>query len=212
MNKIYKLTDPITNEIRYIGKTKNKLEKRLYEHCTIRNLSKRNNKNNWIKKLISLGLRPIIDLIEIVDNETNWQEREIYWIDFFIKLNCNLTNGTTGGDGGNGAKRSKEYIEKIIEIKRKNGTLTRSAYCRQKISEALKGKPFSEERNKKFQKYSEEKKRKIIQFDINHVIIEEWGGVRICANTLKINHSGIIRCLKGKQDTYKGFIWEYKID
>ena len=52
MNKIYALKDPISDDIRYIGETKNDLKKRLYEHCTIRNLKEKNHKNNWILSII----------------------------------------------------------------------------------------------------------------------------------------------------------------
>ena len=77
----------------------------------------------------------------------------------------NLTNGTNGGDGGNGAKRSKDYIERFIDIKRKNGTLTRSDECRKRISESHKGKKLSKDHSDKLTAYGEGKKKKIVQYD-----------------------------------------------
>jgi group I intron endonuclease len=208
MNKIYALKDPISNCIRYIGKTKNDLRKRLYEHCTIRNLKEKNHKNNWIKLLLKKNYRPIIILIEEVDS--NWQEREIYWINFYKSIGNNLTNGTDGGDGGNGAKRSKEYIKKLIDIKRKNGTLNRSDECRKKISESHKGKKLSKEHSDKLTAYGESKKKNIIQYDRDGNFIKIWDGIRVCARELGIKHDGIIRCLKNKQKYYKNYTWKYE--
>lgn len=210
MNKIYALKDPISNDIRYIGKTKNELNKRLYEHCTIRNLKEKTHKNNWIKYLLKLNYRPVILLIEEVDY-CNWQEREIYWINFYKSIGNNLTNGTNGGDGSNGCKRSKDCIEKIIDIKRKNGTLARSYECRRKISESQKGKKLSKEHSDRLTAYGESKKKKIIQYDKDGNFMKLWDGIRICARELNIAHDGIIRCLKNTQKYYKDYIWKYEI-
>jgi group I intron endonuclease len=211
MNKIYALKDPISDDIRYIGKTKNDLKKRLYEHCTIRNLKEKNHKNNWIKSLLKLNHRPVIILIEeVVDSD--WQEREIYWIEFYKNIGNNLTNGTNGGDGGNGAKRSKDYIERLIDIKRKNGTLTRSDECRKRISESHKGKKLSKDHSDKLTAYGEGKKKKIVQYDKDGNFIKIWDGIRMCARELNIKHEGIIRCLNNTQKYYKDYIWKYEIE
>lgn len=59
MYKIYSLNDPLTNEIRYIGYTKGSLKKRLKEHIYDSNRNK-SHKCNWIRKLRSVGLNPVI--------------------------------------------------------------------------------------------------------------------------------------------------------
>ena len=57
---IYALKDPLTNEIKYIGKTCNKLKKRLYYH--LYEIKKYNNKKTcWIKSLLNKKLIPIIE-------------------------------------------------------------------------------------------------------------------------------------------------------
>jgi group I intron endonuclease len=92
--KIYGLVDHRNNEIRYVGKTKRQLNKRLYEHIynkrTIRTY-----KSNWITALRKENLNPLIIELEIC-NENNWIEREQYWIN---KID-NLTNLTKGGEDG----------------------------------------------------------------------------------------------------------------
>ena len=57
MVKIYTLSNPLTNEIRYIGKTSQKLEKRLDNH--LYNKSKTYCKS-WIQSLINNNLKPKI--------------------------------------------------------------------------------------------------------------------------------------------------------
>lgn len=123
---IYGLHDPITNEIRYVGKTKQPLKKRLSQHLWVKNISNPH-KFNWIEKLKNKGLKPNIILLEICD-ELNWVEREKYW----IRSIDNLTNLTYGGEDGLffsddiltkisiGVKKAWEdpiYREKMSEIR-----------------------------------------------------------------------------------------------
>jgi len=104
---IYSLKNPITNEIRYIGKTGD-LHRRLQNHISH---SKTHNTRicNWIKSLITNNLLPIIDIIEIC-NDSNWEEREIYWIQYYKDLGFNLVNFRKGG---NEPEPSKKTISKI---------------------------------------------------------------------------------------------------
>ena len=79
---IYKLIDPLTSKIRYIGKTKNSLSVRLSGHLSYSgsNLKLR----SWINSLKTKNLKPIIELIEVC-KEYNWCIREQFWIDLLIK-------------------------------------------------------------------------------------------------------------------------------
>jgi predicted GIY-YIG superfamily endonuclease len=54
---IYTLSDPITNEIRYIGYSKDP-KKRYANHLCISKLKSK--KNSWIKSLKNKGLKPIM--------------------------------------------------------------------------------------------------------------------------------------------------------
>ena len=92
--RIYGLVDPRDNKIRYVGKTKRQLNKRLYEHI-FNKRTIRTYKSNWITALKKENLNPLIIELEICD-ENNWIEREQYWIN---KLD-NLTNLTRGGEDG----------------------------------------------------------------------------------------------------------------
>ena len=95
--KIYTLTDPITNQIRYVGITKNSLNKRLQGHIHDCKSKKPTHKINWIKSLLSKKLLPIIELLEEVETSIIF-EMEMYWIAQFKAWGFNLTNSTEGGE------------------------------------------------------------------------------------------------------------------
>lgn len=73
---IYHLRDPRNLEIRYVGMTRN-MKRRLARHL----VNKKGNAHliEWIEKLRDLGLRPIIEAIESVD-EYEADIREDEWI------------------------------------------------------------------------------------------------------------------------------------
>lgn len=174
--KIYILKDPDTLEIRYVGKTLMSLEHRLGNHINNARGQKHNKHlSNWILKLLSLGKRPLIELIEECENK-NWQDREKYWISFYP----NLLNLTIGGDGclgflhdektkekcrkANLGRKHTEEFKKNMSKRLKGKSLSESH--KKNIGKANKGKRASEETRKKLSeahkgiKQSEESKRK----------------------------------------------------
>lgn len=98
---IYGLKHPLTNEVRYVGKTTSP-KRRYKEH--IYKLNKTDHKTNWVKSLLREELKPIMDILEECGD--NWEEREKYWITQFD----NLTNLS---DGGGRCSMSDEVKEKI---------------------------------------------------------------------------------------------------
>jgi len=94
---IYVLKHPITNEIRYVGKTKASLKKRLSQHISNVKYEKKNHRKFWIESLLKESLVPTIQLLESCD-ENNWKEREIYWIKHLKEQNYRLVNMTDGGE------------------------------------------------------------------------------------------------------------------
>jgi hypothetical protein len=102
---IYILIDPRNNEIRYVGKTTN-IYVRFHNHIAPSKLNDDSHKSKWIKKILSEGIIPLIQVLEIT-NEFCWKEKEKYWIKYYRDLGCDLTNISDGGiDTGDHNKKT----------------------------------------------------------------------------------------------------------
>lgn len=117
---IYTLSDPVTNEIKYVGKTVKELKSRLTDHIYRATKNKeRNYRTNWINSLIKQDLIPKIELIDSCI-WSNSQALEIFYIRNFKEKGFKLVNSTEGGEGNLGLKFSEERLQKHRESLRKN--------------------------------------------------------------------------------------------
>jgi hypothetical protein len=123
MRYIYALLDPSTNQIKYVGQT-NDIDRRFNDH-----LSSSLNKNSesydtykarWIRKLLSLDIKPIIKIIEECENLEQSNLKEKYHIERLTNDGCKLTNS---------------YVNDVTEF---------SLVTREKMSNAKKGKKLEE--------------------------------------------------------------------
>jgi hypothetical protein len=107
---IYGLYDVKDNIIRYVGKSVDP-KRRLRSH-----LAKKNEKNDykhcWIKSVLNNKSNIGYTIIEIC-NDSNWKEKEIYWIKKLRESN-KLVNFTDGGDG----KQTNHFYMSYIELKK----------------------------------------------------------------------------------------------
>lgn len=121
---IYKLINPSTNEVIYVGQTRCGLEKRLDSHYWKLNNAKRGKRTmtKLFKFLDSyLPLRVKIELITAVDTNLPFRSADFlekYYIDYYRKINPNLLNEANGGIGGytsiNKSDSEKSEISKKI--------------------------------------------------------------------------------------------------
>ncbi len=109
---VYMLRDPRSFHPKYVGQTGNTSE-RYSNHIVPSQLRKKSLKNNWVKSLFGIGLKPVLVIIEECASETTCKKREIYWISYFRSKGYRLTNGTDGGDGTPGHRVSKAHKEKL---------------------------------------------------------------------------------------------------
>lgn len=172
--KIYTLSDPITNEIRYVGYTSTSLKERLRHHvkdCKY----KKGYKINWIKKLLKQGLFPIITELYNFKTKEEAIFNEIKTIFEYTLKGYNLTNLTQGGEGGTGYKFTSEQIE----ISRKKRIGRKLPPCseerKKKISQANKGRKLTEEQKMKMRAYvkTEEHKEKLRMSNLGKKLSEE---------------------------------------
>ena len=93
---IYILIDPITQEVRYVGKANN-ITQRYKAHLN-RARKHQIHKKNWINSLKKQGVKPLIEVIDVVPI-SEWIFWETYWISQFKVWGFDLINYTLGGDG-----------------------------------------------------------------------------------------------------------------
>lgn len=93
---IYVLIDPITKMVRYVGKANN-VTQRYTAHLN-RARKHQIHKKNWIESLKKQGLKPIIEIIDVVPIN-DWVFWETYWISQMKTWGFDLINYTNGGDG-----------------------------------------------------------------------------------------------------------------
>lgn len=190
---IYTLTDPRTNKIRYVGKANN-VSQRYKAHLN-RARKHQIHKKNWIESLKREGLKPIIDVIDIVPiNE--WIFWETYWISQIKTWGYDLINYTNGGDGctfGNQTSFKKGHKSWLGK--------THSEETKKLIGDnnAFKGK-------------ASVNRRKVIQKDLNGVILKIWNSILEAEIETKSSSSKIVSCCKGNRKTHNKFKWEYYIE
>lgn len=105
--KIYVLRNPLKdNEIFYVGQTMMDLKVRLSGH--IGETGANRGKINYIKSILDAGSKPIIEAIEVIKttcyiDKMMVNEREYYWIRYYLSSGCNLLNsaGTAPGSQNN---------------------------------------------------------------------------------------------------------------
>jgi len=107
---IYGLADPISGDIRYIGKSIDPTF-RLKTHIAKAKFSL-TYKDRWINSLLSKGLSPILVLIESTTT-LHASVKEIFWIAAYKCVGARLTNATLGGEGTNGVSPSQATRDKL---------------------------------------------------------------------------------------------------
>lgn len=197
MIKIYGLVCPMSKQIRYIGKTKWSLERRLKEHLYEK--KKKTHKQNWINLLKSKKLSPTIVLIEKVD-ESDWIDKEIFYIKLFKDKGFDLTNISKGGEGGGskGYKHSKEWKKNASE--------------RMKIR--MKTNPFDSEY---YSKLNGRKRKKVLRTDkygnkkeYESIVDASKELINLQKNkSLKQTCTSISNCLNLRSRTAYGYAWNY---
>lgn len=223
---IYKLIDPITNEVRYIGLTFNSLKQRLKSHYSEKSKS---HKSNWVQKLRSQGLKPIIESIESdISSYEEVCEREIYWIEKYKSEGHRLTNMASGGNKNK--KMSNETRRKMSEsAKNRDFKLVLSDETKKILSEKAKER-FNDENERerlriankryedsksdeqKLQDILKQKNKFVVQYDKDMKFINEYPSINNAAKINKLDIGNLIKCCKHKVVFVGGYVWRYKGD
>ena len=208
---IYTLSDPRTNEVRYVGKTNNPEQRRKAHGVLSREVKSR--KKNWIKQLKRIGLKPVFEIIDEV-SESEWQKWEGYWIQQFIVWGFRLTNHTAGGDG----------LTTGNQTSFKNGqTPWNKGKKKERPKRLPRGTPDNcrknwfdkghEPWNKGASGYTlggKRKARPVLQYDKEMNLIKEYKSLLEASIEMGCISENIRRACAGVSKTAKGFIWKFK--
>ncbi len=219
MNKtfIYTLKDPITDEIRYVGKSDDP-KNRLVEHLKKSKYTK-THKNNWIISLLDKDLKPILEILDVVDTD-NWGFWEKYWISQLRTWGFKLTNISEGGDGGNfGVEcnkkislklKSRVFSEVTLEKMKSSAKLRKiTDEGRKKLSLSRFGykNPMFGKKQSKF--CIESKFKPVTQLSLDGDIIKEWCSLKEVSEYLLINRNTIRMVCQNKRKTAGGYKWKF---
>ena len=212
---IYTLIDPTTNEIKYIGYTKNP-KKRIWEHIRDAKKGIRTYKCEWIRSLLSKNSEPILEIMSEFDSHDKVLLEEIRLIKEFKESGSKLTNLTNGGDGQNGVKLRKDH-----PIIMWNKGREKSEETRRKLSISHKGKKLSSTHREKLSKAKLGKKRteesinnqKMTMSEAIKVITPEgevltFSMKKDAVKFTGVNANQIDKLIKLNKKSKKGFLFE----
>jgi len=112
----YSLSDPITNEVRYIGVTTLDAKQRFAQHkCSaLRRMEDQTHKTKWFRSLLKKGLVPILSILKVYEcSDSSWESIEQELITSYP----NLTNHHPGGQGiVKGNRNTVNKCKKVVKI------------------------------------------------------------------------------------------------
>lgn len=180
---IYALVDPLTGQIRYVGKSDNPIKRLSYHmsHCRHTN----SHKHKWLMSLKRRCLEPRLIILEQTSQEI-WQNAEQRWIKHFTECGGRLTNGDTGGLGG---RKPTEDV------------------C-QRISQSLKGHPVTEYNRQRVRDVS----RKLSDDEVNKIrkLYANGAPQKHLADQFEVNQAAISRIVHNK--SYSHIQYPYSDD
>lgn len=114
---IYGLVDPRDDQLRYIGKSSYGLKRPRSEHYRVmKGYEGQGYRQNWIRSLDADGITYRIEVIQQFSESDILYDAERFWILYFRRMGCPLTNLTDGGEGTAGYRHTDEHKRKMSEL------------------------------------------------------------------------------------------------
>lgn len=235
MRYVYKLIDPRDFSIRYIGQTADP-DKRLHHHI---NRSKyRLDKNqhhvcNWIRVLLMESVMPIMEVIEKCTDE-EISDREIFWIEYYKEMGCDLTNETIGGENpiltdgiknkiskslskgrvykydllGNLVGKFNSIREAALSVNSKSAYISMVCNGHKK---SHKGFIWKYDKNIECVMYKNNSKHhasyKVYQYDLDGIMLGEFKSIREASRKTGVSYGCISDCVNHKRKSAGGYQW-----
>jgi hypothetical protein len=225
MIKIYKLIDPTSNEVKYIGQTKDSLEKRLVNHLhdAFSNRERRfsQEKRLWIISLFKTFTMPKIELIEEVDDKIA-SEKEKYYIKTYGETllnvvhnnNFDLSLHTSNRKSisiyqydldGNFIREWKSITEASSNLNIEDGNICYAANGKRKIAGNFQ---WSYIKHSKLKSYTREiHKKTVYEYGLDGNFIKEYSAVNLVDD---IKPKLISKCCLGNLKSVYGRRFSFK--
>jgi len=182
---VYVLKDPVTDEVRYVGCTHQKLQQRLSTHVSLARAGKRDNScYAWVRALDKRGLRPLIAEVSTHFMQHQAATAEVAAIAHY-RTTTDLLNKADGGPGAAGVRRSKRTRKLMGDAKR---GVPKTKEHRRKLAAANGGRPFKDNKGRVYQTLREAEEK------------------------LGINYQNIRRALIGNRPRAGGLSFRYLAD
>lgn len=115
--------------------------------------------------------------------------------------------------GNYGKPMSEETKRKLSEAKKGKKMPPRTEEYKRKISQALSGKEKSEQHKQRLRdaflgKPCLKKRKQVLQYSMDGVLLREWNGITEAEKSLGIRH--ISCCINGRRNNAGGYIWKMK--
>jgi len=191
----------------YIGKSVN-CKKRLSEHRSVLIAGKHHSaylqRSFNFHGIENFEFYVIIDYKDKTDEELYFMEKalilmfETYKSDFGYNMDL-------GGKGSLGLKHTDESKRKISEVQK--GKILSEEH-KQKISNSHKG--ITPKNYKILEKYRDEHRQKVLVYTIAGDLFIEFDSINDCARYFNSHATNVVKTLKGKHKTFKGYLLFYK--
>jgi len=204
---IYALIDPISNEIRYIGKSMNPL-KRLTQHlCQVKNNTK-THKRAWLKSLLDKGLKPNIKILEVT-SKNNWEFVEKSLIKFYNNK-ITLLNLTPGGEGV--PKGTIPWNKGLKGVSKRNkGSFVKGEH-RSSATEIKNNQRLSPKTEFKCGQIPFNRVA-ISKYTLDEKFIKDYPSYKEAAKSVGVTYTSIRNCICfTNTNKCRGFIWKIKKD
>jgi hypothetical protein len=221
-HSIYILIDPLDGLVKYVGQSTNIIQRyKAYCNPVLRLKKTGGYKSNncvlWCKSLKDKGLKPILEIIDVVED---WKFWEPHYISLYKSWGFILKNMHPGGSGGQAgmipwnkgkSQPQSDTLKNSIKTRMILGTMG----AKPGILHPLYGKHPSKETKEKCRlshigKIYKPNTIAVDLLDKNLKIITSYDCIKIASKETKCHVDNINKCCKGLSRKTKGCYWKFK--